>query len=374
MIKPKNSIKTVIRYAFFCICFIVTSSYIINVYGQQCNKKNLTQLLIHLSDISRTKISFSPSFTNNIHPENQHISNNIEESLNILLNNSGLGFKKLKNYYYIHKLPANHNKELVAKKKQHNTSQKTQKTQQTQQTNITKINKSSSIKPDSIIIPRPIQSIIAQNKNIKYFPTKLFDVPEFKIKYTQPLSIDHKSLEGATIAIKSNILSDAMSTINIGLEVALSKRWTFDFSVDYNPWVFSDNRKMKYLLFKPEVRWWIKNRFDGHFIGANINYSIFNWGGMLPWGFNSGKTFGIITNTNILNHRYEGWSTGVGVNYGYRWKLTPRLGMEATIGMGYAYRKYDKYNCIRCGDMIESSFKHYVGPTKIGISLIYNIK
>ena len=74
------------------------------------------------------------------------------------------------------------------------------------------------------------------------------------------------------------------------------------------------------------------------------------------------------------DHRYQGWATGLGISYGYSWILGKRWNIEATIGFGYAYSNYDKYDCATCGRFKGSQDKHYFGPTKAGISLIYIIK
>lgn len=44
------------------------------------------------------------------------------------------------------------------------------------------------------------------------------------------------------IAVKSNLLYDATTTMNLGLEVALVRRWTLDIPVNYNPWKFDETR------------------------------------------------------------------------------------------------------------------------------------
>lgn len=56
------------------------------------------------------------------------------------------------------------------------------------------------------------------------------------------------------------------------------------------------------------------------------------------------------------------------MDLGKRWNL------EATIGLGYIYTQYDKYECATCGKFKGNKDKHYFGPTKAGISLIYIIK
>ena len=176
------------------------------------------------------------------------------------------------------------------------------------------------------------------------------------------------------LAVKSNLLYDATTTMNLGIEFGLAPKWTLDISGNYNPWTFSENRKMKHWLIQPEARYWLCQRFSGHFFGLHGHYAQYNMGGMLPWGFNTGKMFGSIENPNILTHRYEGWLAGAGISYGYHWVLGNRWGLEATIGVGYAYLEYDKYPCERCGRKIATESKHYFGPTKAGVTLIFMIK
>ena len=38
------------------------------------------------------------------------------------------------------------------------------------------------------------------------------------------------------IALKSNLLYDATTTMNLGLEFGLARKWTLDVPVNYNPW------------------------------------------------------------------------------------------------------------------------------------------
>ena len=55
------------------------------------------------------------------------------------------------------------------------------------------------------------------------------------------------------IAVKSNLLYDATTTMNLGLEVALVRRWTLDIPVNYNPWKFDETR-LKHWGIQPELR------------------------------------------------------------------------------------------------------------------------
>lgn len=176
------------------------------------------------------------------------------------------------------------------------------------------------------------------------------------------------------IGIKTNLLYDATSSLNLGVEFGIAPKWTLEIAGNYNPWTFSDNRKMKHWFVQPEARIWTCQRFNGHFFGIHALGGQYNWGGMLPWGFNSGKMFGAFQNNDISKYRYEGWLAGAGISYGYHWAFAKRWGLEFTLGAGYAYLKYNKYDCENCGDKLGLGHKNYIGPTKAGITLIFMIK
>lgn len=53
------------------------------------------------------------------------------------------------------------------------------------------------------------------------------------------------SLSAQNLAVKTNLLYDASSTINLGTEIGLSPKWTLDLSVNYNGWTFSENKQWK---------------------------------------------------------------------------------------------------------------------------------
>lgn len=45
------------------------------------------------------------------------------------------------------------------------------------------------------------------------------------------------------IALKSNLLYDATTTMNLGLEFGLARKWTLDVPVNYNPWKPDNGRR-----------------------------------------------------------------------------------------------------------------------------------
>lgn len=173
------------------------------------------------------------------------------------------------------------------------------------------------------------------------------------------------------VAVKTNLLYGVYTyTPNLGLEIGLGKRTTLDISGGYNPWNLKgsadNNKKAVHWLVEPEFRYWLCERFNGHFFGIHALGSQFNIAQHnLPMLLGKGSD----------KYRYEGWAVGAGVSYGYQLLLGKRWSVEFTLGVGYAQLNYDKYDCPKCGEKIESGkTKNYFGPTKAGISLIFIIK
>lgn len=178
------------------------------------------------------------------------------------------------------------------------------------------------------------------------------------------------------VAVKTNALYLATATPNVGFEFAMAPRWTFEFAGGYNPWTLcaEDNVKAKHFLVTPEFRYWFCEAFQGHFIGINGNYTQFNVSGILiPDAFyehSNGHYF-----LDDLQHaRSQGWAAGAGITYGYAWPISRRWNMEFTIGLGWWYTEYDRFESRTCGLFQESVCRHAFGPTDLGLSFIYLIK
>lgn len=168
----------------------------------------------------------------------------------------------------------------------------------------------------------------------------------------------------ASTAIKTNLLYDLTTTMNLGVEFRTAPKYTLDITANYNPWSFSQNKQFKHLLIQPEFRYWTCEAFNGHFFGLHAMYGRFNIGGRLPY-FPFNRTEG---------ERHQGNLFGAGISYGYQWYLSPRWNLEATFGLGYQHLNYTTYECGTCGKELHQNNKNYFGPTKAGISLIYVIK
>lgn len=167
--------------------------------------------------------------------------------------------------------------------------------------------------------------------------------------------------------VKTDLLYAAASqTINVGAEIAVGRKTTLELSLGGNFWNKSgdrnDNRKLWHVMVRPELRYWLCERFNGHFLGVNATYGNYD-----------------ISRHNILwlfdkEFRYDGNAWGMGITYGYHYMLNKHWGLELTVGVGFAAMSYDKYENRQNGALIGHENDFYFGPTRAGISIVYLIK
>lgn len=172
---------------------------------------------------------------------------------------------------------------------------------------------------------------------------------------------------GQKAAIKTNILYDATATINLGVEVGLAPRWTLDISGNYNGWTMPQDMRWKHWLVQPEARYWFCDRFAGHFIGLHALGGQCNVGGIK----NNIKFLGTDF-SGMSDRRYQGWFAGLGAAYGHSWALGKHWSLEAELGIGWIYTRYDVFPCAVCGTKLAADRSHnYFGPTKAAVNFVY---
>lgn len=177
-------------------------------------------------------------------------------------------------------------------------------------------------------------------------------------------------------AVKTNAFYMATATPNVALEVAMAPRWTFEISGGYNPWTLNkeENVKAKHFLVTPEFRYWFCESFQGHFIGVSGKYTQFNISGIyVPDVFYKHSNGGYFLD-DLQHARSQGWAVGAGITYGYAWPIARRWNMEFTLGLGWWYTEYDRFESRKCGLFQDSVARHAFGPTDLGLSFIYMIK
>ena len=174
------------------------------------------------------------------------------------------------------------------------------------------------------------------------------------------------SVSAQNVGIKTNFIADGFLSPNLGIEIGLAPKWTLDATGQFNFWTVN-NHKWKHWLVQPEARYWFCERFTGHFLGFHAIGGEYNFGKIKNGVDFLGSDF-----RKLADRRYQGWGIGAGVAYGYAWVLGMHWNLEAEIGIGWIYTRYDAYPCAKCGTKLENDKSHnYFGPTKAALNLVY---
>ena len=81
------------------------------------------------------------------------------------------------------------------------------------------------------------------------------------------------------VAVKTNLLYWATTTLNVGAEVAVSKHSTVGFTANYNPWTIGSDNKIQHWFIRPEYRYWVTEKYTRLFFGVHAIGGKFEVGG-----------------------------------------------------------------------------------------------
>ena len=170
------------------------------------------------------------------------------------------------------------------------------------------------------------------------------------------------------MAVKTNLLYDAALVPNIGVEFHLKNNWSLSAGWMYGWWK-KDRIHWYWRAYGGDiaVRKWLgrvdqEKPLTGHHLGIYgqvLTYD-FEAGGR---GYMGGEPGGTLFN----RANFAG-----GVEYGYSLPIRRRLNLDFTIGIGYMGGKYYEYKPIDdCYVWQATKQRHYFGPTKLEVSLVW---
>lgn len=174
------------------------------------------------------------------------------------------------------------------------------------------------------------------------------------------------------VSVRNNILSDAIGTPNLALEIRVGEHVSFGVNGSLKSWprflAWDTNAEnpnhWRYFTVEPEVRYYFNQVFRGAFLETDFLYSHFNVGGVkLPLGLYP----------EIRDNRLQGDYYGGGLSFGYSWFLSTNWRIEALIGANMGYVNSQKFECNHCGSQVGTREGFVVVPM-LGISLAYNFK
>ena len=162
------------------------------------------------------------------------------------------------------------------------------------------------------------------------------------------------------IAVKSNLLHDALLTPDVGVEIALPRHFSVGVEGVY-AWWSNDARH----------RYW---RIRGAWLDVNYWFGSASARGVL-----AGHHAGIYGSCHDFDFEFgnkgrqsHGPAFGGGVSYGYAWRLNDRLHLDLGIRVGYSGGRVTAYTP-SCGRYVcyDRYFRHYVGVTGLAVTLVW---
>ncbi len=175
-----------------------------------------------------------------------------------------------------------------------------------------------------------------------------------------------RTLYQPRLALRTNLLYDALAVPNIGLRLYVGRGWTVGADGYYAWWSKNDMSRI-WRVQGAELsatRHFGKQNMHGWFAGAYaqiLRYDILTGAsGSLSGG----------SGTGFFNHP----TLGAGIMAGYSLGLGRHLALDFTIGAGYLTGRYQKYSHINGENVWKATLtRRYFGPTKAEIALVWFI-
>ena len=168
-----------------------------------------------------------------------------------------------------------------------------------------------------------------------------------------------------TFAVKSNLLYDAVTALNVEVEVPIKNHWSVMVEHVFPWWETGNKYCLQLLETGVEGRYWFSDnrwhsqKLQGHFAGA---YAM------------SGK-YDFQWDHDLC---YQGTFWSAGATYGYAKKISRLFQLEFSVSLGYMSTEFQHYQPSidyeqLYGDLEGKRRISYWGPTKLKVSLVMPI-
>lgn len=174
------------------------------------------------------------------------------------------------------------------------------------------------------------------------------------------------------LALKTNLLFDLASVLNVEVELPLSPRWSLAGEWTFPWWLWESKQHcLQILSGSAELRYWWSPRHQKQ------DPSLYNHNPMTGW-FAGVYAGGGLYDLEWDRKGYQGeFFIATGISAGYVTALSRNLNMEFSLGAGYLQTRYRHYEARQDNGgewcLIEQYRGKYtwIGPTKARISLIW---
>ena len=171
-------------------------------------------------------------------------------------------------------------------------------------------------------------------------------------------------------SVRTNVLWDAVSEPNIGLEFPLSDNWSIGGNAalkSWPRWLAWDWDKENPHIWRnyaivPEVRYYLDQVYKGVFFGADAIYTHFNVSSV-PTPFHM---YPVVEESRVQGSYWAG-----GIFAGYAWWPWQHWRLELEAGAAIGLAAYDRYDCKHCGTKVGEERVPGIVP-KLALNVAYN--
>lgn len=187
--------------------------------------------------------------------------------------------------------------------------------------------------------------------------TEQLENPENRAPAAETLPASHTPWH--RLAIKTNLLYDAILMPSLEVEYRFNDRWTVNAEGDVAWW--HNDPKHKYyqvMILSGEGRYWFKH------------YNNRPWHGFYVGAFGGGGKYDLENG----NRGYKGTGYMAGISAGFMFPVSRNISFEAGLGVGYLTTKYEEYLPFE-GHYVyqQTSRTGYFGPLKLKFALVWRL-
>lgn len=180
------------------------------------------------------------------------------------------------------------------------------------------------------------------------------------------ISFAQKSDTTVSAGLRTNLLYDAILIPNIGAEIGIGADWSVALDAQCAWWGGpSHRRSWRFVgLDFTGRRYFPKpgRLLSGHHAGVYFQICTYDFK-LGEKGYIGGKDY-----EKIFNHP----TLGVGLEYGYTWRIREKLAIDASIGIGWSGGRNVEYITEQDHDVwVRTLNRNWFGPTRAAVSLIY---
>ena len=156
-------------------------------------------------------------------------------------------------------------------------------------------------------------------------------------------------------SISTNVAGYAnLLTLNAEGSVPVSRRWTVNAGLKYNPFAFGKEKfRNKQQAYYAGMRYWPWHSYSGWWMSGKIQYQEFNAGGL-------GRA-----------ETSEGDRVGLGLGAGFAYMVGKHFNVEFGANLWSGMEWFTTYSCPVCGNLEQSGRKIFILPCDVIIAISY---